>query len=716
VARQLVEIRILPPFVIGRLGSSPSPMDNYKLEITDPVGARAIVAAPTLVVDTSTGEATLATPPAPVRFRDEHGRIRPIAPFLEVWARFDDSDDLVPLTIQNLAEAGMNPNFVQWSVHVANHKAFRRTRDPKDRIEATLGPFSDHDRRALAGISCNFKTDKVLPLGHAQYIRPTDAVPGIRLRITPAAGKVYGPERNPHVADDVYDAARGSWKGYKDDDSDPRITIPGEIYAAEPDGSTSLGYLDDECDGIVEVKVAAHSAFARIAIGPPTFAPDSQPVRTVDDELVQALLGPNVAERVSDAEVEGIVRRVLETVKLMNTEVMNRASHSSSARGVGMARMDYLDRARAPEPIMNPSVVDALAVRARHERVLLALESGTLAWFARVLREHDAVGDLSDAGRRLMPAMMRGADGRYLALTRRQVALIRGGAAQVAAGIKLAAAPPPSSIGARLPMIAPKNRTAQLAYDAAGNPPSAHPRSAISNSYPGLEMDFRNAWKRVLEGIVLHEAANLVVEVTAAAPPEAAGLVGMWLQSVDGIPITVPVTGPLVAGAESVPLPDTTTGKPVMALEWSNALATIIPKAGQLVRCLFRAEPLNARPGPDVEIELRVQAFFVDGTAVIARDLAEPGALSQSLCSPWQNDYRECACFYWAASRPDYVNVDALPDGTSTGNNWMQKSRARGTSAVYVIDDWVDSRLYSHVDLFTRWEDLAFVIGGEDEE
>jgi hypothetical protein len=43
-------------------------------------------------------------------------------------------------------------------------------------------------------------------------------------------------------------------------------------------------------------------------------------------------------------------------------------------------------------------------------------------------------------------------------------------------------------------------------------------------------------------------------------------------------------------------------------------------------------------------------------------------ALSQSLCSPWQNDYRDCGCFYWAASHPDYVDVDALRDGTSTGN------------------------------------------------
>jgi hypothetical protein len=35
------------------------------------------------------------------------------------------------------------------------------------------------------------------------------------------------------------------------------------------------------------------------------------------------------------------------------------------------------------------------------------------------------VGDLSNKGRRKMPALMRGADGRALALTRRQVDVIR---------------------------------------------------------------------------------------------------------------------------------------------------------------------------------------------------------------------------------------------------------------------------------------------------
>src|SRR3712207_8764033 len=43
---------------------------------------------------------------------------------------------------------------------------------------------------------------------------------------------------------------------------------------------------------------------------------------------------------------------------------------------------------------------------------------------------------------------------------------------------------------------------------------------------------------------------------------------------------------------------------------------------------------------------------------LIDESIAGPGELTQSLCSPWQNDYRECGCYYWAASRPDYVNVE----------------------------------------------------------
>ena len=128
-----------------------------------------------------------------------------------------------------------------------------------------------------------------------------------------------------------------------------------------------------------------------------------------------------------------------------------------------------------------------------------------------------------------------------------------------------------------------------------------------------------------------------------------------------------------------------------MALEWSNALATLIHEhTGEEVDCEFQT-----LDGMRRQMEkLRVRRFFDEGTAVIARDIAEPGALTQSLRAPWQNDYRECACFYWAANRPDFVNVNVTANGTSAGNNWMQKERTVNTPKVYINDDWEDDRRF----------------------
>jgi hypothetical protein len=443
---EIVEVRILPPFAIARLGSSTDPMDNYCLKIIDAIGARQVIDAETLLVDRASGEVRAKGRPFQVHFRDVQGNVRPVAPFLEVWALLAGSEELVPLTVDLLKQAGLKPVDVKWSVKTANIKAFRRTGDPHDRIEAETGPFSDHDVKPLDGQCLNFLPKKTIPLGSVRYLKPNTAFPEIRLRFTPAAGKVYGPPLDGNVPDknlagEVYDTRKGKWKGHKDaadPQKDPildirKATNPGNVYAGTdlPDGfhRLSWGYLDDECDGVVDVEITTGgkrlTAYARIAAGPPTFAPDSMPVRSVLDELEQAMYGPELESEVTAEEVEHvkqIVRRALETVRLMNTGQMNMFSKQ---RGVGMARMDNLDVNRAGTPIVDAALADGLAIRARHERVLLALESGSLAWFARVLREHDEVGDLTDDGRRKMPALMRGADARHLALTRRQVNKVR---------------------------------------------------------------------------------------------------------------------------------------------------------------------------------------------------------------------------------------------------------------------------------------------------
>jgi hypothetical protein len=244
--------------------------------------------------------------------------------------------------------------------------------------------------------------------------------------------------------------------------------------------------------------------------------------------------------------------------------------------------------------------------------------------------------------------------------------------------------------------IEPANLSAQLHHRAAGNPPSTLPDAAISNCFPGLEFDFRNLWRRLLEGIVLHEASGFVVG--ADSPNEE--LVGRYLISVAGFPTLMSVRTP--AGEDA--------GGAFM--EWSNALADVVAQnTGQLVPCEF-FDPSN----PDAElatVELRVRPLFVRSeategqTAAIQEDVVEPGELTQSLCSPWQNDYQECGCYYWAASRPDYVNVEHTAAG-AVGNKWLAR---RDGPKDYAVPD------LTHEELFRGWEGLLrFIVGGRDAE
>jgi hypothetical protein len=438
------ELRILPPLAVARLGEAPTPMDNYDVEVDPerPLSFRRLVSATTLEVDPATGEiARTFVPDEPLRFTED-GKVRPVAPFLEVWA-LTDAGELEPLTVDMLAAAGATPADVRWRVHLGNHKLWRRTGSAGDRIEAVLD-VEGHARQPVEATCENFWPGKFLPLGHVQYVKPSDTFPEVRLRFTPAAGHVYGssksepgglPPDDPNIVEVLYDANRGTWMGYTEAGG-PALTIPAQIYAGTdvPNGWESLGYLDDECDGLVHVAVSLGdrtlSAYARVGAGPPAYAPDGFPIRTVFHELEQALLGHEVdPAEATLADVEEIVRRAFETVRLMNTAVMNGNTIEGEVNVAStMVRQDTADTGRAYEPIMAPSLVDSAALENLHQSLLVALRSGTAPWFADVLREYDEIGDLTNKGRRKMPALMRNADGRALALTRRHVNLVRAAA------------------------------------------------------------------------------------------------------------------------------------------------------------------------------------------------------------------------------------------------------------------------------------------------
>ena len=681
------QIRLLPPLAIARLGEAPGPMENYDVRVDEqnPLAFRRLSGARTLVVDRTTGRITGESTPASIRFKNGD-LVKPVAPFLEVWCDRGDGA-LVPLTTGILTEEGLTAGAVQWRVRVANVKARRRTlgaatnqnartRALRDAITAATPVFSNHALQQLVGRCDNFVAGKTIPFGDVQYIQPTQAFPEVRLRFTPAVGRVFGATKeqpDDRVFDIVYDSNRGDWSQHRD--SGALTTAPGNIFAIDDATGVARGYLDDTCDGIVDVSLTVQgrtlTSFARISSGPPDYAPDSLPIRTVADELEQALFGPSVTpEQALPGETEEIVRRAFETVRLQNTTALNGNfgnNHSSMAGG---------------RPIMSRGLVDNLALRSLHESILGALNADTAAWFGQVLRDHTEVGDQRDTARRKMPAMMRGADGQLMALSRRQVDIVRksatrnpatmaqpqpAGSPPVPVNATAAANAKPLVVQALEGRFAPARIPAnaldqQLAYRARGNPPSTLPTTAISNCFPGLEFDVRNAWRKIFVEAELHEFSLLVVASSMAE------LRGRTLVAYRIGGTTFRVRGQFVVGTDDAPeVVDT----PTFTLEAWNSLVDLVPRAGQRVSCDFANTANNI-----ITRELTVRNLFAPGTAAIAEDIAEPGELTQSLCSPWQNDYKECGCYYWAASRPDYVNVEAGPNGASIGHNWMQPRRS----------------------------------------
>lgn len=749
----ILQLRILPPLAIGRMGSG-DPMDNYTVgdNPENPLDWRELKPQPTFEVDEDSGRIVRSFVPDTVEFMTG-SHIRPVAPFLEVFAVTESG--LEPLTLALLKHHKLDETAISWRAIVANRKVERRTGKEEDRVVADTDWIKNHATHHLKGECPNFISKEVfIDFGKVRYIKPTGDFPGIRLRFTPAKGLIYGPSREGEDAEDsdtptrkepipksraIYDRTKGGWKGYEE--TTPNLgkfhneTVPPSLYAIEPPAPSwlnnnraiSRGYLDDACDGFVEVQLKLADgktlgATARICASPPAVVPDAMFVRTLADDLDQVINGPVLGEEdaaVTRARAEDIVRRAYETVRFMNVAVMN----GNNIKGRSALLLDSMPEEeaagtqRAIRPVMSAPTVDTFTIMALHEQVYAAMSGGVAPWFERLLRLPHEVADFTDRGRRKMPALMCGADNNYLALTYRQIDIIRKASQRsIFEPIK---PPEPVQPGG----LVPRNLTAQLLYEAAGNPLSSRPVTSVANCCPGLEVDFRAVWRRIFKGLVLREHDSLVVTVDDDKYRRFRGhrLLKIHLpgeDEKDAIKVVTEITGPAASDPRNeVKLTTDQNPAGLAPLEWSNALARVMAFKGKQVRCEFtkdEAWELADAPDPWTDTifgEFEVMPFFDDDTAVISRALAAAGELTQGLCSPWQNDYRECSCYYWASARPDYVNVDTAENGLSKGDNWLQKRR----NGDYVPDDYVDTRLVHYDDLFQNWERwVRFQVQGKD--
>jgi hypothetical protein len=401
---RILEVFILPPNAIARVGGSPTPLESYTWDVDPTIAGRAqTVIVPDVSFDVTEDGSIRPFLPSNIRFRDG-AFLRPVAPFLELWCRVMEAgdEDERPMTLGLLERAGVSEANLTFRVTAANKKAERRTNDPSCGFQAQVVVVgTDHAPKPLLAISPNrpdsqplVLSDRPIPLGHVQVIRPIKAsemgadLSAIRLRFTPAGGEVYGP---PTAAVAVAPGTNRShmmvkpenrilnpqspWTQYNADETRFLSPQPSDTYdGSDIDQERSWGVVDDTCDVLVEcdlvidgVRIQAQS---RIAAGPPHFAPDRRPFVSLADDLKdrdEPLPGGTTTltqgESQEDLEhrINDLFQRALEVAGLVNVDAnRNRAirTNGDSTLVPGTPHTDNLMMTTSDVPYANLTATD----------------------------------------------------------------------------------------------------------------------------------------------------------------------------------------------------------------------------------------------------------------------------------------------------------------------------------------------------------------------
>ena len=291
--------------------------------------------------------------------------------------------------------------------------------------------------------------------------------------------------------------------------------------------------------------------------------------------------------------------------------------------------------------------------------------------------------------------------------------------------------------------IFPRNLTARADHVVRGNPAGSRPESGVDNCFPGLEFDQRNLDKCFFPGLTFdfhHRRGSRVIAVadgaatvldltsedlqlteqapwrlhlwavcgrTAVDQSEAEAPVlpatdlngmAMWRFVHDLLPGRIairlgPRPGRSSPGETGVP------GGSLNALRTANESSVERDSAGKVTSAVLVAD----------------RAHYLTDDGVIDPAVYLPGDLTRSLCAPWQYDFRECGCFYWAASKPD---ISASHDGKFHPLNF-QRSGDRT-----IVPPELDGPRYpprnaqelDHPALITNWNVLPVVLNGREDD
>ena len=138
---------------------------------------------------------------------------------------------------------------------------------------------------------------------------------------------------------------------------------------------------------------------------------------------------------------------------------------------------------------------------------------------------------------------------------------------------------------------------------------------------------------------------------------------------------------------------------------------------GTDVRIVMRRNDL-ANSKTSVTLTAKRARYLGDDGALAA--MFAPGELTQSLCSPWTHDFRDCGCFYWASNHPD-IALPPLPSTPTDDPKWdiavpweRRDRRSDKLPAPATFHDPTDVEL-RHVEINRRWQALNFVVEGREQ-
>lgn len=367
-----------PPMAIARVGRSKEPMPAYrwKLDESPSRGLQTMIEPAPSLIETSvkgTGHHPFTLnvkTPKRVTFKDRHGKIKPVSPFFELWARIQDADGSivqVPVTRVFLEARGTKLKHLQFTAVAANRKAEARTKLASCAAVArkvfAADEYKTHHLDAISPHTGDqvplVRPDAPLLLGKIRTFKENLENPScqtrldqVRIRFIPGKGDSYGPPEAAKAPASplppgkfappmteygrIHKMTRKEnrilssdtpWLGYNfRTNSAPKWPTPMDSYDGARVGSgNGWGLIDDTCDMVLTAQMAvegkAHTGQARAMAGPPDFAPDKRPMYSIKDELEDRDLPPVIPDiDETPTEILDLFRRIFETASLVNLD------------------------------------------------------------------------------------------------------------------------------------------------------------------------------------------------------------------------------------------------------------------------------------------------------------------------------------------------------------------------------------------------------------